>query len=119
PSPDVVFPSSHCSRSGWTDPSPHTGSLHAVVQSSAELELPSSHCSLPSFTPFPQTGRLQAVVQASALESLPSSHSSPTFSMPSPQVAGAHSPSMQSPSHASETTLARSSAHAYRTWSTQ
>src|SRR5580692_1947420 len=62
PSPETVFPSSHCSP-GNTRPSPHTavhvppeqcGSIvHVGEQPSYGMRLPSSHCSSPSALPSP------------------------------------------------------------------
>src|SRR5690606_4444914 len=74
--PPLGSPSSHCSVSLCTKPSPPAARLQRFVQSSVVLEFPSSHSSAPSFTPLPQTGALHDERQSSSSLSLPSSHSS-------------------------------------------
>src|SRR5262249_47760438 len=70
--------------------SPHLANLHAFVQSSALLGLPSSHSSPTSLIPFPHLGKVQSFSQASPLVVLPSSHCSPWSTMPLPQCGSVH-----------------------------
>src|SRR5262249_37342687 len=81
----LFMPSSHCSSSACTKPSPHSEIVQFKVQSAAfELAIPSSHASPICKKPSPQAGRLHHVVQTSVLTMLASSHSSPICTMPSP-----------------------------------
>ncbi len=71
------------------NPSPHSGSLHSLVQLSTLESLPSSHSSPGPGKPSPQTFRVQSNLHALVLPLLaPSSHSSwPSQTKPSPQSA--------------------------------
>jgi hypothetical protein len=85
PSPVVVLPSSHSSPA-WTMPSPHTGSLQALVHPSLLTALSSSHSSPASTAPFPQ--QPSSATPSQSL-SRPSSHTSALGVQHSPNFAPA------------------------------
>src|SRR5262245_31546775 len=88
PSPLAVLPSSHCSVSVSTMPSPQRRGVQSRRQAALgalELPAPASHCSTPVRTkPSPQVALTQVLRQASVLLVLPSSHCSPACTLPSP-----------------------------------
>src|SRR5580693_8507756 len=119
PSPEAVFPSSHCSP-GNTSPSPHTavhvppeqcGSIvHVGEHPSYGMVFPSSHSSSPSLVPSPQVvwwqadagggdgfamhaqpgSILQVELHPAVPSVLPTSHCSLPATIPSPHSLATH-----------------------------